>query len=125
MRRWVRIALAGVVAVIALLAAVSAATVVPLLRDDASLDGIVVAVALDWRDFGQESAQERLQYELDHQEIGAHVGDEDCALSLEEGNIRQVSCAWSVDVQLPVWTEPVPMHFESLARVDPNGVLSR
>ena len=122
---WKRRVLFGGVAALMLVVAVPALTVMPLFRDDSALDGVVVAVALDWRDFGAESAQERLQYELDHHGIGAHVKDEDCLLSSEADDVRQVRCMWSVDVRFPLLSAPVPMHFESVARVDRNGVLSR
>lgn len=122
---WKRRALFGGVAALMLVVAVPSLTVMPLFRDDAALDGVVVAVALDWRDFGAETAQERLQYELDHQGIGTHVEDEDCEMSTEGDGVRQVRCVWSVDVRFPMVSEPVPMHFESVARVDRNGVLSR
>jgi hypothetical protein len=106
-------------------ASVPAATVLPLVRDDMLLDRVVVAVALDWRDFGADTARQRLQYELDHLRIGHHVGDDDCALDLDDDKVRRVQCAWDVRVKLPVVEEPYPLSFRSTARVDRNGVLLR
>jgi hypothetical protein len=106
-------------------ASVPASIVLPLVRDDLALDRIVVAVALDWRDFGATTAQQRLQYELDHHAIGSHVGDDDCALSVEADRVRRVHCQWRVQVKLIGMEEPYPMEFMSTARVDRNGVLLR
>jgi hypothetical protein len=105
------------------LVAVPVAMLAPLFRDDAALDDIVVAVVLDWRDFGESTARQRLQFELDHQQIGRHVRDEDCQLAEEEGNVKRVSCAWHVDVALPGMAWRLPLDFSSDARVEQSGVL--
>ncbi len=119
-----RLVVALVLVSLALLA-MPASTILPLIADDYRLDGVVVAVALDWRDFGQEVAQERLQYELDHQSIGSQVGDQDCAFSLDGDGLRLVRCAWEVEVILPGLSRPLPLAFASSAGVDSNGVLVR
>ncbi|HMV67940.1 MAG TPA: hypothetical protein PKA64_13920 [Myxococcota bacterium] len=112
-------------ALLLVLIAVPLARVAPLFRDDHRLDWIVVAVALDWRDFGKDVARQRLQYELDHQGVGGQVGDQDCELEDEEGGGRRVACAWSVTVELPWVERRIPLSFTSVARVDQNGLLVR
>ena len=124
-RRWLRRVGLALLAVLVVLVAVPLFRVAPLFRDDRALDWIVVAVALDWRDFGEDVAQQRLQYELDHQGVGAQVGDQDCGLGVEDDGVRRVSCAWSVTVELPWVEQRIPLSFESVARVDRNGLLVR
>lgn len=95
----------------------------PYVRDDLVLDRVVLAVALDWRDFGQEKAQARLEYELDHQAIGLQVSDEDCVLHAADAGVRRVSCAWTALVAVPVLEWTVPLPFRSVAEVGPDGSL--
>jgi hypothetical protein len=95
----------------------------PYVRDDLVLDRVVQAVALDWRDFGRERAQSRLLYEFDHGEVGMHVRDEDCALSVSEAGLRQVQCDWSVEVEIPGTGMAFPLRFRSVAGLDENGGL--
>ena len=121
--RWLRrLAIAGGVAV-ALVAVVIAVLVGPSIRDDLALDRIVLAVALDWRDFGRDKAVERLQYELDHQGIGSQVGDDDCTLDELEGGERRVACAWTTEIRVPGSDAVIPLGFRSEARVDEDGEL--
>ncbi|MEZ4241354.1 MAG: hypothetical protein R3F59_35400 [Myxococcota bacterium] len=91
-------------------------------RDDRALDRIVRIVALDWRDFGEDEARARLAYEFDRAHIGLWVRDEDCALQ-RDGDRRQVRCAWRVDVPVPGTRRRVPLAFQSLAWVGPDGAL--
>lgn len=123
MKRWLRIAgivTAGLVA----LAAVGASVVAyPYVRDDLALDWVVRAVALDWRDFGRDAAVARLQYELDHQGVGMYVGDDNCDLDLGEDGSRRVTCAWGVELQVPMTELALPLAFESQAVVDSEGEL--
>ena len=95
----------------------------PYIQDDRALDRVVRAVALDWRDFGLETAQTRLQHELDRQRIGLQVSDDDCAFEVWEGGTRVVRCAWEVEVQLPLVARRIPMSFQSEARMEPDGDL--
>ena len=92
----------------------------PSYSDDYALDGIVRAVALDWRDFGRDKAANRLQYELDHRNIGAEVGDENCELSESEG-AKTVRCSWTANIG--VSTLRIPINFRSEARISPEGAL--
>ena len=94
----------------------------PFLRDDAKLDWIVRVVALDWRDFGEDKARSRLQFELDRQRIGLQVRDEDCAL-VEEGEVRGVRCAWTAELRVPFSEMSVPLGFSSAAEVGGDGTL--
>jgi len=89
----------------------------PYVRDDYVLDSIVEEVALDWKDFGEETAKARLQYELDHRQIGLQVPDEACAMSADENGTQTVECAWAVVVTIPVVQLDVPMSFQSQATV--------
>ena len=104
---------------------VLAATVGRPVRDDMVLDGVVEVVALDWRDFGEDQAQQRLKYELDHQRVDARVGDADCALRVSSDGDREVACAWDVPLFVPWRTEPLRVAFGSYARVDRQGALHR
>lgn len=94
----------------------------PYYRDDRALDSVVQWVALDWRDFGEARATERLQLELDKQRVGLHVADDACGL-VSDGAERVVRCAWSVVVTVPVAGWEVPLAFHSEARVLPDGRL--
>jgi hypothetical protein len=124
-RRWARwIALLVGVTLLGLVS-VPLATVLPLLRDDWALDRIVVAVALDWRDFGEDKARQRLQYELDHAGIGGQVSDEACTFGAEPDDVRAIACRWGVSVDLPLVTRRIPLAFESVARIDRRGGLLR
>lgn len=116
--RWVALA---VVLVAGLLAALLLGPLVPYWVDDVRLDGIVRAVALDWRDFGEEEARERLQYELDDQGIDPAVRDDSCALELAEDGSRSVICAWTVQASA-IWG-PVELSFQSQAHMDADGDL--
>jgi hypothetical protein len=121
-RRWVRWALLGMLAGAILTALVPLGVVSPYLRDDYVLEGVVRAVALDWRDFGREEAEARLEYELDHQGIGLWVGDDDCRLEVA-GAVRRVTCAWRAEVRVPLADVIVPLAFRSTAGVDGAGAL--
>ena len=93
----------------------------PYALDDQQLDAIVMAVALDWRDFGQKQADQRLQYELDRQ-VGLQVGDDACGLTEDDAG-RHVRCAWSVRVPLPGAALVIPLSFASEATITPDGDL--
>lgn len=109
------------VALISVLAAV-AALVGPYVYDDWKLDRTVRAVALDWRDFGEEKARTRLQYELDLRGIGLQIGDSNCTFA-ESPAGRRVTCVWGVALELPLSNLTVPLHFESDALITPSGDL--
>jgi len=121
MKTWARrVGLALGLLVLAALGGVLA-LIGPYLRDDLHLDRIVYAVALDWRDFGEERGYERLQYELDRRGVGLQVGDDACALTVEAEGMRAVRCRWSASVVVPVvgWSFALP--FSSDALVGPDG----
>jgi len=94
----------------------------PFFLQDRALDGAVVVAALDWRDFGEDVATERLQLELDKRGIGRQVQDDDCVFS-RDGEAREVRCAWDIVVQVPLAGWNVPLAFVSEARIDPAGEL--
>lgn len=94
----------------------------PYFRDDAALDLIVRAVALDWRDFGFERAIERFELERAAQSIGPQIDDEDCSMKKERDGTRIVSCAWGVVLNVPGGLD-VPIRFDSRAVVEPDGSL--
>ena len=122
LRVWgARLAVA-VVAVVSVLIGVTLVVLWPYLRDDYVLDQTVRAVALDWRDFGEDKARERLQYELDARGVGLWVPDQACTLAEAEGT-RRVTCAWEVDVALPHLFTTRHLAFHSEAVVTPDGDL--
>ena len=121
-RPWVRALGVGLLAGAAAALLVPLGIVAPYLRDDLRLDRIVRAVALDWRDFGEERARERLEFELDQQAIGSWVADGDCALA-QRGGDRVVGCAWAVAIPVPFTDLVVPLSFASEAVVDRSGAL--
>ena len=99
--------------------------VVPFVRDDLVLDQIVVAVALDWRDFGKASATERLQFELDNRSIGMSVGDEHCVLEETQSGLKRVQCHWQVEIAVPGVEDRIPLKFSSKAEIDEEGSLRK
>ncbi|MFK7931607.1 MAG: hypothetical protein AB8H79_25730 [Myxococcota bacterium] len=123
MRRGFTIAVWIMVGVVATVALGAGAWVYPWVRDDARLDWVVRTVALDWRDFGDDAAQTRLQYELDHQGIGMQVADSDCSMARLPDGTRQVACHWAVALHVPVANTRVPLHFDSVATLDADGDL--
>lgn len=125
MRRWLRYGLIGLMLALVSVLVVPAARIAPLYWDDWTLDRIVIAVALDWRDFGLDRAHRRLQFELDQQGVGPQVDEQDCVLAMDADRARRVHCAWEVLVLLPWGETPVRLAFDSTARIDPHGVLLR
>jgi hypothetical protein len=105
---------------VVLLAIGVVALVFPYVRDDLVLDRVVRAVALDWRDYGEDRARGRLEYELDNRGIGLQVADNDCALKRQEAD-KVVRCAWSVEVEVPFLPWSVPLAFRSIATLGPTG----
>lgn len=99
-----------------------AALLFPYLRDDYALDHVVQGVALDWRDFGEQRARARLDFELAHAAVGDWVGARDCAFTSERG-VRQVHCQWGVELRLPWGEASLPLSFESRATVTATGDL--
>jgi hypothetical protein len=120
---WPRRAALAALLLVGTCVVVATALVGPYVQDDHTLDQVVRAVALDWRDFGLETAQTRLQHELDRQRIGLQVSDGDCAFQEVEGGTRVVHCAWEVEVRVPLLSRGIPMSFRSEARVEPDGHL--
>jgi len=106
--------------VIALLVG-AAVPLFPLFRADQALDGLVRAVALDWRDFGRQRAEERLQLEMASQHLDAYLRVDDCRL--EEGEAKVVHCAWGTSLRVPVVHRRIPLRFESHAEIDASGDL--
>lgn len=122
--RATRLVALGIGLVVLLVGGLASWVVWPWLRDDVVLDRVVLAVALDWRDFGRDKAQARLEYELDHQRIGLQVTDEDCSL-VEEDTVRRVECAWSAAATVPLLGFTVPLNFRSVAELSPDGTVRR
>ena len=121
-RPWVRRILLGMLAGVLVAVLIPVAWVFPYFRDDYVLDGVVRAVALDWRDFGREKAQARLEYELDARGVGLWVGDDDCRLETGQGADR-VLCEWGVELQVPIAEVALPLAFRSVASIDGEGRL--
>jgi hypothetical protein len=88
----------------------------PAVRVQMGLDRAVRAVALDWRDFGRQPAEARLQVEL------ARLGAERARcgfLDAEEG--RAVHCAMVVEVGVGEALRAVPVA--ARAELAPSGDL--
>ncbi len=94
----------------------------PYLVDDWWLDRIVRIVALDWRDFGEERARARLEYELDHHRIGMHVRDDDC-LMRTQGSERSIRCGWETRLSIPATGLRIPLSFVSEVEITASGDL--
>lgn len=124
LRGWLRRAGYGLLLVLAAWIAVPGWQLVRCVLDDDQLDHVVVAVALDWRDFGEAEASERLRYELDARGLATRVPTDACALRHDAERVRSVACTWSVAVEVPL-AGAVPLGFASTASIDANGVLLR
>ncbi len=116
-----RVLLYGMLTVIIVLFGSGVLVLYPVVQDDVRLDRIVAAVALDWRDFGNEAAITRLQYEIDAQSID-YVDDDDCSLAQVQDDLL-VHCEWTVPVGIPGFGERLNLWFVSEARVLANGDL--
>lgn len=91
----------------------------PLFRDDYQLDQAVLAVALDWRDFGMDRARERLSLEFADRGIQqARLAD----CRFDDAEVRSVSCEWGVEIALPGETA-LPLSFQSTASISADGDL--
>lgn len=123
MVRWLLGGLAGAALVASVVALWPLRALVPMVQDDLTLDRVVVAVALDWRDFGLARAVQRLQYELDAAGIGPWVDDADCGLREADDGVREVRCAWEVVIDHELLGVRVPVSFESVAHVDAGGLV--
>lgn len=117
----VRVALAGGVAAAVALSLGAAVPLVPLLRADYALDQAVRAVALDWRDFGRQRAEERLRLEVAAAPLVGRVRPEDCVFDESAG--RRVACGWGVVLRVPVVERQVHLDFGSEAELGPEGGL--
>ena len=95
----------------------------PILTDW-RLDSELLGVVMDWRDFGEEKARQRLGFELERQGLSSHVGYEDCSFSVDEQGRNVVYCSWAVDVTLPFIQSRVPLAFSSTAMVSESGDVS-
>ena len=93
------------------------------IRDDWVLDGELMAVALDWRDFGEDKAEQRLEWLLSHRHLQQSVNKEDCEFSRDEQTKKVVSCRWETEVVWPIVGWTLPMEFQSQAAIDPQGEL--
>ena len=95
----------------------------PPFRKGWVMDDVVAVVALDWRDFGRLKAEERLLFELEQRDLPGTM-ESYCQLK-EESRSRIVQCAWQELVVLPVVSSVVPLSFDSIAIVKPEGELLR
>lgn len=123
MRRWLLRSAALAVVVALAVALWPLVPLVGMVRDDLVLERVVVAVALDWRDFGPTRAMRRLQVELDRGRIGPQVQDGDCGLRTLEDGTREVRCAWDVVIEHQLFDARWPIAFSSVARIGPDGAL--
>ena len=109
------------IALVAVAAGAAAGTLFyPLFRDDYQLDQAVLAVALDWRDFGLERARERLSLEFADRSIH-QARPADCRFD-DGDDVRTVLCTWGVEIALP-GESTLPLSFLSSATIDRDGDL--
>lgn len=93
---------------------IGAAAVWPAVRLQMGLDRAVRSVALDWRDFGRQPAEDRLQVEL------ARLGAQGARCGfLEADDGRAVQCAAEVKLGFGAATVPV----RALGRIGADGDL--
>ncbi len=86
----------------------------PAVRLQMTLDKVVRTVALDWRDFGRERAEERLAVEFGR--IG--VDGRRCSF-VEEDAVRSVVCGLDIPVALGSWVVNLPVG--ATAALGPGG----
>jgi hypothetical protein len=123
--RWrlgLRQALLGAVVMAVALCIGLAIPLAPLWIDDWKLDGVVRAVALDVRDFGEEKGWDRLRFELAAQGLEARLPEEQCSVGVADGAVT-VACAWEVVIDVPVVQRRIPLRFRSVGFVDAGGDL--
>lgn len=121
---WVRRVLVGAGLVVAGWAAWPTWQVVSSLLDDQALDDVVVAVALDWRDFGEETARARLDLEIDRLGLRSRLPAQACGLRVGAEDRRTVACAWEIGVAVPGLGR-LPLALASEATIDAGGALRR
>lgn len=93
-------------------AGVLMAWVFPLYWHHRLADKIVRVVVLDWRDFGLDTAEQRLSFELARTGLTKVLQSEDCTFFKSERGWT-VECAWVAQISLP-WTDVrVPLQFVS------------
>ena len=106
--------------------AILALALSPLLRpirDDWVLDGEVLGIAMDWRDFGEQKAQERLDWALSKRNLQHSIRNTDCVFETGASGERTVKCLWTTEVVWPVLEWKLPMTFGSAAAIDVDGDL--
>ena len=121
---WQRSLLGGVLAAMLLATVLFVSPFVQPVRHDWNLDGEVLGVAMDWRDFDVDKAKERLDFEIQRQGMVPWVSKDDCQFVVENKSDRVVRCRWDVDVLIPVVGARVPMQFESQAVIRSDGEIS-
>ena len=84
------------------------------------MDGEVLAVVMDWRDFGRNKAESRLEWIIRSRDLEGALSVEDCVLKEGDEGGRSVTCAWTFDVNVPLYGV-VPLNLESSAMVDALG----
>ena len=101
----------------------------PLWRDATAVQTLLLAVAADWRDFGEARARERLMYELDARGVGPQLTEGACVFQPSGAGPRppqtpeawEVRCAWEVGVVLPWVDRTWTLSFVRGARISPEG----
>jgi len=91
------------------------------IRDAWALQGDLLAVAMDWRDFGENKAVERLGWTLKHRELGESLSMDDCQFQTAPSGDRRVSCVWEVVARWPGLDWHYTLQFEAAAVLDPAG----
>ncbi|MGC6492604.1 MAG: hypothetical protein ACON5B_07140 [Myxococcota bacterium] len=122
LRDWIRAAQLCVLGVILAMVGPPTLGVVELVREDIRLDQIVIAAALDWRDFGHENAVNRLMADMDASDLKA-ISDTDCRWVDDTPGIYEIRCAWAHELKVALVERTFELSFSSQARVSHAGLL--
>ena len=90
------------------------------LRADWTLDGDLMAVVMDWRDFGRNKAETRLGWVLRQRGLERYLTTDACVFNGTDQGVKSITCAWFTTVDVPLYG-PVDLHLQSYARVDESG----
>jgi len=85
------------------------------------MDGEVLGIAMDWRDFGRSKAVERIAWVIENRQLQGSLSSEDCELTEATNKLRQIKCMWSVEVKWPFLDWVWPLEFEANASINGDG----
>ena len=80
------------------------------------MDDVVKTTALTWTAFDQTRANVTLKNEMEHREITDVIPD-DCSFA-DSTDLKTVSCAWKVDIEIPLVGQHRRLRLERTATSD-------